>query len=284
MVREFSLMNEKGAEFSLMDMEKYCLLTEPSGLGYSYNTTYTQMGNTFFTNLRKVEQGRINGIVNCLSYLNFRNLINFIESAEKLRFCYFLPIENESKVYFKDVQIASVEKSEKDTDGVIKAPITFDCLSLWYTNQEARYDMSPQDREIRWDFTWDSKFISYSSRRLEIVNNGHVDAPIEVAISGEVENPEIEFYVDGKLYQTVSFAIRLEEFEKLLYGTKENEFYIYKENTDGTLTDLFNLDIIDFYNDNVIRIPKNRSCEIRLNADNDISYARINVYIYYKAI
>ena len=33
MVREFKLINEKGQEYSLMDIENYCLLTEPSRIG-----------------------------------------------------------------------------------------------------------------------------------------------------------------------------------------------------------------------------------------------------------
>ena len=30
MVREFKLINEKGQEYSLMNIKDYCLLTEPS--------------------------------------------------------------------------------------------------------------------------------------------------------------------------------------------------------------------------------------------------------------
>ena len=33
MVREFKLINEKGQEFSLMDIYNYCLLTDPSRSG-----------------------------------------------------------------------------------------------------------------------------------------------------------------------------------------------------------------------------------------------------------
>lgn len=38
MVREFKLINEKGQEFSLMDIRKHCLLTDPSRTGlFLYN-------------------------------------------------------------------------------------------------------------------------------------------------------------------------------------------------------------------------------------------------------
>lgn len=57
-----------------------------------------------------------------------------------------------------------------------------------------------------------------------------------------------------------------------------------KEEVDGTKVNIFNLDVVDLDNDNVLRIPKGKSCEIRLLADNDITKATITIYTYYKAI
>ena len=74
------------------------------------------------------------------------------------------------------------------------------------------------------------------------------------------------------------------QYEKLLYGTKENDFYINKENADGTLTSLFNLDVIDFNNDNVIRLPKNKSCELILSSETPVENAQVTILVYYKAI
>ena len=97
MVREFRLVNEKGQEYSLMDIENYCLLTDPSGLGYSYNTEYEQIDETFFTNLRKLAQGQINGTINCLYYDNYRALVDFIESSESLKFACKIPYKSTQK-------------------------------------------------------------------------------------------------------------------------------------------------------------------------------------------
>ena len=78
MVRKFKLINEKGQEYSLMDIEKNCLLTEPSGLGYSYSTDYEQLGDEFLANLRKLEQGIISGTANFINYDNFFNFSNIL--------------------------------------------------------------------------------------------------------------------------------------------------------------------------------------------------------------
>lgn len=284
MVREFKLVNEKGQEYSLMDIQNYCLLTEPSGLGYEYSTEYEQLGNTFITNLRRIEQGQISGVVNFLNYDNYKKLIDFIEQSESLKFSYKVPLKNGIKEYFKDIQIRDISKTEIQPNSVISETITFDCLSLWYEERSTTFTIEPKEDDLRWDFKWDSRFAGYDSRKLTFVNPGHVEAPILVEIDGSLANPQIDLYVEGQLYQSVKFTTNIEAYEKLLYGTKENDFYINKQNTDGTLTSLKDLDVLDFANDNVIRIPKNKSCEIVLSADSGVTNAKVTILVYYKAI
>lgn len=284
MVREFKLVNEKGQEYSLMDIYNHCLLTDPSGLGYSYSTEYEQLGNTFVTNLRKFEQGQISGTANFLSYDNYKNLVDFIEASESLRFSYKIPFQNGQKEYFKDVQIQSITKTQKQTNGIISETITFDCLSLWYEENTTTYTVEQLENEIRWDFEWDSRFSDYASRTLQYINQGHIEAPVYIEIDGNVVNPVIELYVDGELYQSVEVKTTIAQYEKLIYDTRENQFTLAKQNTDGTLQSLFSLDYINFENDNVIRIPKNKSCEIRLTADNEVLNAQLTIYPRYKAV
>lgn len=275
---------KNGQKYSLMDIYNYCLLTEPSGLGYSYNTEYEQLGNTFITNLRRIEKGQINGVVNFLKYDNYKTIVDFIESSEELKFAYKIPFENGEKEYLKDVNVQSLTKTEIQTNGVISESITFDCLSLWYEETTAIYRIEPRENEIRWNFKWDSRFADYDTRNLNYINEGHVESPILVEINGHVVNPKIQLYVEGQLYQEVGFTVEILEYEKLLYGTKENDFYVARKKTDGTIESLFNLDVIDFENDNVIRLPKNKSCELRLRANNEVLNAQVTILSYYKAV
>ena len=144
--------------------------------------------------------------------------------------------------------------------------------------------MRQQEGSIAWDFKWDSKFTDFTTRSLQYINNGHVDAPILVEIDGPVLNPKIQLYVEGELYQELPFTVDIKEYEKLLYGTKEGEFYLNKQNTDGSLENLFNLDVLDPKDDEIIRIPKNKSCELKLVADEDILNAKVTIFAYYKAV
>lgn len=284
MVREFKLKNEKGQEYSLMDIENYCLLTDPSGLGYQYSTEYEQIGSTFIENLRKLEQGQIVGIANFSKYDNYKKLVDFIECSESLKFVYRIPFENETKEYLKEVNIQSILKTQIQTNGILSETVTFDCLSLWYEKTTAIYNMKAQGNEIRWDFKWDSKFANYDVRRLKIINNGHIEAPIVAEIEGPVKNPKISLYIEGELYQEVPFDVEILEYEKLLYSTKEGEFYIDRQKTDGTIESLFEEEVIDIANDNIVKLPKNKSCELLLSAENGISNAKITIYEFYKAV
>ena len=231
-----------------------------------------------------MEQGQISGTANFLNYDNYKNLVDFIEASESLKFSYKIPFQNGQKEYFKDVQIQSITKTQKQTNGIISETITFDCLSLWYEENTIMYTVEPLTNEIRWDFRWDSSFSDYNARSLQYINQGHIEAPIYVEMNGHLVNPKIELYVEGQLYQTVEITAEIEQYEKLIYDTRENQFTIARQKTDGTIENLFSLDNIDFLNDNVIRIPKNKSCEINLTADNEVLNAQLTIYPRYKAV
>lgn len=285
MVRGFRLINEKGQEYSLMDIRNYCLLTEPSGLGVSYNAEYEKLGYSFIRKFKSIEQGKIPAIINCLYYDNYRKFIDFIEDAESIKLAYKVPYKTGEKEYLRDIEINHIPKSEIQTNGVISESIEIDCLSLWYEEKTMHYNIiSSQENVIRWDFRWDSRFSEYDAGNLSLINEGHIPAPVTIELAGRVVNPKIELWVDGEQYQEVTLNTTIEEFEKLLYGTKENDFYILKENTDGTRESLLSLDVIDFANDNVIRIPKKRSCELRISSDNGISNVKVTVFVYYTAV
>lgn len=284
MVRKFSLLNEKGQEYSLMDINNYCLLTDPSGLGYSYNSEYEQLGNTFINTIRTIGQGSISGTLNFLNYDNYRKLIKFMQSSQKLQLEYVVPYVGGEKTFYRDVELNSISKSQIQPNGIISESITLTTLSLWYEKVNTIYTIEDNDNVVRWDFDFDSYWNGYDVRNLEYTNLGDVEAPIEVIVNGEVINPKLELYIEGELYQTITISDTIEEYEQLIYNSKENEFAIKKRLADGTYESLFSLDYINFSNDNVLRIPNDRTCTIKLRADETITNATLIVYVYYVAV
>ena len=284
-VREFKLVNEKGQTYSLMDIKNYALLTEPDGLGYSYTTSYTKVGEVFINNLKEQEQVQITGICNFLYYENYTNLVNFIESSESLKLSYKIPLIDGSQIeYFKNIEIQSLGKTEKDEKGILSCPISFDMTSLWYEQKEYTYDMSAGDDEVRWNFKWGSRFANYNSRKLEFNNTGHTLAPIYLEIDGVVNNPEIIVTdSNGTTLFNLLININIVQYEKFIYSSVDGDIKILKQNVDGTYENLFKQAYIDIANNNIFKLPLGTS-NIIIQADNEIVSATLNIYPYYKSI
>lgn len=284
-IRNFYFENEIGQRIDCQKIDGNLFLYNVTGLGFEKETEYVQIGNTFVKNKENIKQNIIEGELEFynMTYDEYTNFIDFVLSSKSLKLIY-VPKTSQRKEFYRDIDIVKIDKNEEDDYNVLISPITIYCKSLWYKQDVAIYTIKAQDDEIRWDFRWDSRFTDYDSRNLTYINKGHVEAPVLIEMSGHLVNPKVELYIEGELYQTVAFNVEIAEYEKLLYGTKENEFYINRQKTDGTIESLFSLDVIDFENDNVIRLPLNKSCEIRLKADNEVLNAQVTILAYYKAV
>ena len=284
-IRNFYFENENGQRIDCQKVNGNLFLYNVDGLGFEKEVEYIRVGNTYVKNDEYIKQNIINGELEFyeMTYDEYKNFVDFILKSAKLKIIYVPKLSNRTE-YYRDIDFVKIGKSEEDEYNILVSHIQINCTSLWYKQNTVKYTIEPLTDEIRWDFRWDSSFTDYDSRSLQYINDGHVEAPIEVEISGHVINPKLELYVEGQLYQTVTFNTEIKMHEKLLYGTKENEFYILKQNTDGTTENLFSLEVINFENDNVIRIPTNRSCELKIEADNEVLNAQITVYPQYIAV
>ncbi len=285
MVRKFYLENEKGQKFSLIDIDNDCFFSSPSGLGYSYSNTYEQVGNTYVKNVGKLEQGNIFGELIFKNYDNYIRLVNFIESSNDLKFIYQIPFSNATVKYYKDIDLQNLEKTEKLPNGLLSCPTSIYCKTLWYKENDTVYSVNEDNNDIRWNFKWDSAFNDYSVRGITFENSGHVKAPIQVEISGYVENPGIEVVVNGKIYESIRIPIIINEYEKFLYSSKDGtgNIYIRKQKVNGTFENLFKNKYIDLNNNNIFKLPLGIST-VRLVADNDINNAKLRILTQYKAV
>lgn len=284
-IRNFYFENEVGQRIDCQKVDGNLFLYNVTGLGFEKETEYVQIGSTFVKNKENIKQNIIEGELEFydMTYDEYVTFINFVILSKSLKLIY-VPKTSQKKEYYRDIDIVKIDKNEEDDYNVLISPITIYCKSLWYKKNTTIHTIQPKSNEIRWDFRWDSKFVDYDVRNLEYINDGHVEAPVQISIDGYVVNPVVSLYIDKELYQRVCFNIEIKEDEKLLYGTKENNFYINKQKTDGTIEDLLNLDVLNFYTDNVIRIPVNKSCELTLTADNEILNAEVIIFTFYYSV
>ena len=284
-VRAFELINEKGEEFSLMDINNYCLFKEPSDLGYGYTSNFERMGNSFIEYLRVLNQGKISGNLEFKNYDNYKKFVDYIEASDELKWVCTIPYTEKRRTFYKNVTFQEVGKNDIFTEeDKLVVPVTFNCLSLWYEESNFEYNINTEENSILWDFIWIGYFNDTSSTSIQYLNKGHCEAPITFEIDGPVTNPKMELYVENRLYQTLKLNCNIQNYEKLFYNSKENEFGIYKIKTDGSKENLFTKNVININNDNVIRIPKNVSCELKLIIEGVIAGAKLTIFPQYKAV
>lgn len=281
MVREFYIENGLGQRFSMMDIEKCCFLSSPTGLGYSNNIQFIQIENDFIEDIKRIAQGQISGELIFKKYDNFKKFIDFIEGTEDLRLVYKIPLENETIEYYKDIDVSTVEKGEIGIDGVLRIPVTFMCKSLWYEAKEVVYNIDSVTNELRWDFNWNPAFTSYDNRNIIFENKGHTNAPFKLELNGEIISPKIIIFEDEKEIERLDLTgLTINAGEKLIYNTKDTKQQIYKEGAMGkeNLFSFLNPNFINFY-----KLRKGVS-KIRLEADNEITNGKLTIYVQYKAV
>ncbi len=283
MVREFSLINENDAEYSFMDIYNYCLLTEPEGLGYSYSNTYGQIVNKFINVLKVINQGTFTGQVNFINYDNYFKLVNFIEKSKKLKLKYIVPYKSNPVTYYRNVDMASLSKTDISVNGILTETLELEFTSLWYITESTEYEIGDEDDEIRWDFRWNSRFLSNNSNVIDYINNGHAPARVVIEIEGYVVNPTFIVEQNGITLYELPITTTINLGEKLLFSSLENDFYIKKVNmVTNEETNLFTLDNIDFDKDYILTLPEGESM-FTIQTDDILNQATINIYSYYKS-
>lgn len=281
-VRRFLIANEKGQQFRLDSLKEGCFLTSPSNLGYSYNVDFVQLGHDFIQNNRKIEQKKPSGTLYFKSYDKVKEFCDFVESSQKLKWIYIIPFENEEKIYYRDVSIIKLDKTEK-TGRWLACPAQFASLSLWYEQNETIFKIETYEDEMRYNYRWNSRYIDYNTRTIQFNNKGHVEAPFQVEIDGFVQNPTVSVFVDNEEYASIKIPITINEYEKLLYSSKVGEVYIQKQNVDGTKVSLWKNQYIDIKKQNIFKLPLGVS-EIRLTADDDVLNAKLTIFPQYKVV
>lgn len=281
MVREFYLENEYGQRFSLMNIENGCLLTNPDGLGFSRTMEYEQVADDFVENINKLNQALIQAEVNFISYDNYKKFVNFVLAAKSLKIIYAVPTGQITEEYFKDVVISNLTKTEIKPNGVMTETITMDSLGLWKKKTNIIYNITAGGDEVRWNFRFPSRFISYSSRQIIYENTGHKEASFLLEIPGYVINPTLTIKQNGQVINTITITNTIALGETLYYCTKPSDMYIYKVDSNNVKTNLFST--LNINNTNFFELPQG-SCEILLTAENEINNGQLTIYQEYIGI
>lgn len=283
-IRNFYFENELGERIDCQKIDGNLFFYNVTGLGYEEEIEYVQIGNKFIPNRKKIKQNQIAGDLEFynMTYDEYCEFVDFILRATSLKLIY-VPKKTLRTEYYRDIDLFKIDKSEEDEYNILSCPIIMNCKSLWYEEKNTKYEITAQDDEIRWDFRWDSRFLSNNSNVIDFNNKGHAPARVVIEIEGYIVNPTFIVEQNGKTLYELPITTTVDIGEKLIFSSLENDFYIKKVNmvTDEE-TDLYTLDNIDFNKDYILTLPIGES-SLTIETDDILNQATVNIYSYYKA-
>ena len=280
MIRFFALENEYGNRYELDSPEKG-FLSDPQGLGYEINSSYSPIGSSFIRKFKKDKQQTITGSVLFVGgnvYQNYQTFVNFINASEKLKLVYI----TQAGEYLRDIDVARVGKSEITQKKVLECPVDFACRSLFYSNYVDRFRIERVEGEARWDFRWDVRFNDYGTRAVNVSNNGHVEAPFEVEIYGYCENPKITIFKGAEVVASVVFKTTLQEGEKITYSSLDGDLYCYRIDAQSGRENFTSK--LDIHNTNFFKLPVG-DCTVDFTSDTGAANRTLlTVYKYFRTV
>ncbi len=278
-MRKFYLENEYGKRWNL-NSPQTGFLTEPQGLGYSLDSGYIMIGDSFLQSYIKTKQSQITGTLifgTKSPYKLYQEFADYVNASGKLKLIY-APV---GMKYYRDVDAVMLEKTEI-VSGVLQCEVQFRCKSLFYSNRTNRFAVEREDGEFRFDFRWPVRFNDYGSRGIIFHNAGHVPAPFLLEIYGYVERPRVIVKVNGVETAGICFDTILQEGEKLLYSSLDGASYCYRVDAEGAQENF--VKYLDIMQTNFFKLPMGE-CTVEFTSDTGAANrTAMSIYQFYRTV
>ncbi len=272
---KYYLKNELGKRCEINDLRN-TVFNLKSDLGIEKQIEYVRVGSNFIKSKEEIVQKVISGELRCIKNAEekYAEIERFIRNSNKITFVNI----RKNEEFLIDVDYTKLGRKE-ERGSIILSELSFACKNNWYKNKDINYVIDTSDTIFGFPIDFENmRFGKGSIDDLVINNVGYEDAPFSILVYGPLINPKIELLDEDKVIFNLNLDLQLEEYESIEYNTKDEDLYIRKINKDGSKENLF--DFLDINKNNFFKIP-NGTYKLKIIADNDISFAKINVYIQY---
>lgn len=286
-MRKFYLENEAGERVSLCN-ENGIFLQNPSGMGITMGTEYTDLKHGFFaiacddTDPQSTLAGDL-VFHSTDPYGAYKRLADWLAKAQALYLIY-APGNVE---YRRKVSLYYLTKTELGGRRWMTCPVAFQGLTPWFTASAAvlhleelednvlrcDYDGSVQDEAILAD-----RAIPGASGILQ--PGGHIEAAFRLRYTGALTDPVITLVGQntGTEYGRVVLDLSTAEGETLIVSSEYDGSGIWIQRN-GVLVDA--IDAVDLAYDPYPRAPVTEPCTMTLSAANAITGAAIVTVFYF---
>lgn len=204
MYRKFWLENGIGNLFYLTEKQYNWFLADPDGLGLTINYSSIKLSDSEVITSKDYELMTVGGDLLFYAETNeqkYEDYFNFLRFVARTPIYLHYQTPNNTESYRTLVQLTNLEKTEVDEDGILHCPISFKRLSLWFGDTLNVIDVGNEiDNGKDYPLTRPYSYGAISYENMSILNNGMVEAPLLIEITGSVTDPVYSLSQDGVVY------------------------------------------------------------------------------------
>lgn len=291
--RHFWLENQDGRVLKLTGEGSNMFLSDPTGLGFSFGTTYSDIGGGFYqaSETKKEPQTPISGTMNFYGprpYDEYKYFADFVLNATELIIGY-MPGGPNPTHYRRRVKLSEIQKGERSRNGILSCAISMDPVSPWYSQNEMAIKLSNPG-----DGFWimgtsilnEDKLTEDAGKilRATLKAEGQLPSAFLFTYNGALESPTLVLLgtQSGIIYGGCQLDVTIYESEALIYSTEPGNSYIRRRQSYGKETDL--LDSANMDMDIYPTVPTTEKCVLQLTASNMSGYGSVVMKHYMKGV
>lgn len=278
MIRQFTLTNALGAEYSLMNADNGALFS-PSGLGYADVTEYEQVGEIFAPLTQRFGQQIVAGTM-VFGTQPYQKYLAFT------KFCQHSPLslvyETDAGTYQIPVLLTKIEKGDTDGWTYLECPVEFTALARMYKTVTANNSGTAGGGKI-YDYEYDYIYGDFVADTVTIDSDSVTPSPCRISIFGPCTQPTWRHYINGNPVATGYYNGTIPVNHKLVIDTTSMPYSIQEQDlSDNLIADRYEL--CDFsterfflleYGNNTISVSHSDPDNIRLMVEGYIFYETV---------
>lgn len=291
-MRKFSIVNFKneiqplnnelpGSSGSTRESEVRIMLVNPSGLGFTMERNYNELGDGVHKSSKDSQQ---QGSFQCDLYFtgdnpygDYQKFIDWLLPSEKFMVAYS---PYDGSVFRCEMQVEFITKTELDRTGALICPCSFYCLTEWFKPTDYDFSIDPGIPEnaarfglVRFDDDESStpaRFTSASNAAYSAIINpqGHSPASLKFRFEGSVTNPTLSLVGrnTGTVYGECHVEVTINDGEIFEYSSDRSDSYIRRivGNQTINLEDLVTPGSLAYF-----LIPISEPCDLFFRGDSD---------------
>lgn len=197
----FTLINASGQEKQIVTKPRHAF--DVSGMGFTRNEQYAQVGNRFMPIDDRYTQGSIGGSMRFAfpGYQDYYDFVRFTDNSPlKLKY------ENSNGTFYRDVILSEIDRKELVLEDERTIIFTLTALGLWYrvltainNGEQANGKIYAVDEQTQETIGYSYPYVyGESAGVLRIQSDSYEDSPAKLTIFGPVTNPSWSHHANSE--------------------------------------------------------------------------------------